>query len=235
MNSGVLRVVRFQAQEGSLVRPAYPAAVGWGQTHPRQRDHQCGFQPRSARVRISLCPACLLQAFVRCCFCQVSDLFRLILSSILGAASVDGVNGLGSPPVIWPGASCRRSKKCEIAFPEISIERLEIVADGQGGWRRNTAPPASEVRVALRQPALGNGLSQRTAPMRQVRRGVRSSVSGRKTRSKALRPFLCRPAPCERGVDLAPRPGGGTHQPLRKRKPNTRGRPLIASFKPTSE
>jgi hypothetical protein len=90
------------------------------------------------------------QALVRCCFAKYR-IFSLDALIYPGAASVDGVNGWGPP-----GYLARRKlpsvEKCEIAFPEISIERLEIVADGRAAGDEHGAP-ASEVRVALRQPA----------------------------------------------------------------------------------
>ena len=149
MNSGVLRVVRFQAQEGSLVRPAYPAAVGWGQTHPGSEIINAVSTALSACTEQPL-PRMPTQAFVRCCFAKYR-IFSLDSLIYPGAAGVDGVNGWGPP-----GYLARRKlpsvEKCEIAFPEISIERLEIVADGRGAGDGYGAP-ASEVRVALRQPA----------------------------------------------------------------------------------
>ena len=87
---------------------------------------------------------------MRCCFAKYR-IFSLDALIYPGAAGVDGVNGWGPP-----GYLARRKlpsvEKCEIAFPEISIERLEIVADGRAAGDEHGAP-ASEVRVALRQPA----------------------------------------------------------------------------------
>ena len=83
MNSGVLRVVRFQAQEGSLVRPAYPAAVGWGQTHPGSEIINAVFS-RAQRVYGSASAPHAYSGVRALLFCQVIGFFRLILSSILG-------------------------------------------------------------------------------------------------------------------------------------------------------
>lgn len=164
MNSGVLRVVRFQATEGSLVRPAYPAAVGWGQTHPGSEIINAVSAALSACTGQPL-PRMPTQAFVRCCFAKYR-IFSLDALIYPGAASVDGVNGWGPP-----GYLARRKlpsvEKCEIAFPEVSIERLEIVADERVAEDGRGAP-ASEVKVALRQPASVtaclNGPSAETDP-----------------------------------------------------------------------
>ena len=167
MNSGVLRVVRFQATEGSLVRPAYPAAVGWGQAHPGSEIINAVSGALSACTDQPL-PRMPTQALVQCCFAKYR-IFSLDALIYPGAASVDGVNGWGPP-----GYSARRKlpsvEKCEIAFPEISIERLEIVSDGRAAEDGHGAP-ASEVRVALRQPASVtaclNGPPDETGPERR--------------------------------------------------------------------
>ena len=149
MNSGVLRVVRFQAKEGSLVRPAYPAAVGWGQAHPGSEIIN------AVSVALSACtdqplPRMPTQALVQCCFAKYR-IFSLDALIYPGAASVDGVNGWG-PPGYFARRKLPSVEKCEIAFPEVRIERLEIVSDGRAAGDGHGAP-ASEVRVALRQPA----------------------------------------------------------------------------------
>ena len=148
INSGVLRAVRFCAKEGSIVRPAYPAAVGWGQAHPGSEIINAVSAALSACTGQSL-PRMPAQALVNCCFAGYR-IFSLDSLVYPGAAAVNGMDGWGPP-----GYLARRRlpsvEKCELAFPEVLIERLEMVSDSValGRWQ---GAPACEVSVVLRAP-----------------------------------------------------------------------------------
>ena len=152
INSGVLRVVHFQAQEGSIVRPAYPAAVGWGQVHPGSEIINAVSAALSACTGQWL-PRMPAQALVNCCFAN----YRVFsLDSLVhpGASAVDGANGWG-PPSYFSRRKLPSVEKCEIAFPEVLVERLEIVEIVSDGLatQAGQGAPACEVNVALRKPA----------------------------------------------------------------------------------
>jgi len=148
INSGLLRAVHFAGKEGSLVQPAYPAAVGWGQVHPGSEIINAVSTALSACTGQDF-PQMPAQVLVHCCFAHYRTLSVDALVHA-GAAAVNGMDGWGPP-----GYVARRRlasvERTEIAFPEVLIEWLEMVPDAvmPGTWH---GAPACEVVVTLRAP-----------------------------------------------------------------------------------
>lgn len=148
VNSGLLRAVRFEAEEGSLVRPVYPAAIGWGQMHPGTEIINAVSDALAGCTGIAL-PALPPHAVVSCCFAG----YRILSVDGLaypGSGAMPEQDGWG-PPSYFSRRRLPSIEKTEIAFPEALIERVELTADGDGASRRSG--PGCEVAVRLRAAA----------------------------------------------------------------------------------
>jgi N-methylhydantoinase B len=148
VNSGVLRVIELAGEDGTIVRPTHPAPVGWGAMHPGSEIIAAvasALQKCTGKIRV-LSPT---HVMVHCLFAN----YRVFaLDSLVqpGASALDRSGGWGPP-----GHLARRRlpsiEKCEIAFPEIFLKRLELVADASQDGHCDA--PGSEVQVALRSEA----------------------------------------------------------------------------------
>jgi hypothetical protein len=147
LNSGVLRVVRFAGTEGTLVRPAYAAAVGLGHYHPGSEIINAVSAALAACTGEPL-PLMPAQVLVSLCFPP----YRFLsLDSLLpaGAGGTADASGWG-PPSYFARRRMLSVERTEMTFPEISIEQLELAA---GGAELDGAALGSELIMHLRGAA----------------------------------------------------------------------------------
>lgn len=148
LNSGVLRVVRFAGEEGTLVRPNYPAAVGLGQYHPASEIINAVSAALAACTGEPL-PLMPPQVLVSLCFPP----YRFLsLDSLLPAGAGDTADGPGwGPPSYFARRRLLSVERTEMSFPEVSIEQLEF-APGRG-QRDGSPAPGCELVMNLRSTA----------------------------------------------------------------------------------
>ncbi len=171
MNSGLLRVVQFCGDEGSLVRPYYPAPVGWGQMHPGTEIINAVSVALSACTGASL-PLVPVHTLVDCRFAK----YRIFsLESLVqpGAGATVATSGWG-PPSYFARRRLSSVETSEIAFPEVLVQRLEMATDSVlpapcGG------ASGCELSVLLRAPAALTACI--AAPAEMIRLSDRPSFS----------------------------------------------------------
>jgi len=149
IDSGLLRAIHFRGADGTIVRPAYPAAVGWGPMHPG-REIVNAVSAAIARATGVRLPAVAPQALATCCFAG----YRILAVDGLVFAGAGGANG-GSgwgPAGYFARRRLLSVERSEMAFPEILVRALELTGPSPPP-QAGVGAPGVELAVALRASA----------------------------------------------------------------------------------